>query len=108
MELLPTELPLIHGYVDDTLGLRETLKVNLRKLSPAEFEQVLHPVFQEDELTLVNVGAFLGLAVGWAQMVQDARSRQSKPDAQPPAQAEPPEKAPGTPPPEGFDWGPNI
>ena len=51
MELLPTELPLIHGYVDDTLGLRETLKVNLRKLSPAEFEQVLHPVFQEDELT---------------------------------------------------------
>ena len=73
MELLPTELPLIHGYVDDTLGLRETLKVNLRKLSPAEFEQVLHPVFQEDELTLVLVGAVLGLAVGYAQCVWDAR-----------------------------------
>ena len=75
MELLPTELPLIHGYVDDTLGLRETLKVNLRKLSPAEFEQVLHPVFQEDELTLVLVGAVLGLAVGYAQCVWDARDK---------------------------------
>ena len=84
------------------------LKKNLRRLTPQEFERVLHPVFEEDELTLIVVGAVLGLAVGWAQMVQDARSRQSRPDAQPPAQAEPPEQAPGTPPPEGFDWGPNI
>ena len=39
MELLPSELPRVHGYVDTALGLREDLNVNLRRLSPAEFEQ---------------------------------------------------------------------
>ena len=37
--------------------------------------QVLHPVFQEDELTLVLVGAVLGLIVGYGQLVWDRRSR---------------------------------
>ena len=32
-----------------------------------EFEGVLHPVFQEDELTLILVGAFLGLVAGFGQ-----------------------------------------
>ena len=39
MQLLPSELPRVHGYVDTALGLREDLNVNLRRLSPAEFEQ---------------------------------------------------------------------
>ena len=39
----------------------------MRGLSGEEFEQVLHPVFQEDELTLILVGAFLGLVAGFAQ-----------------------------------------
>ena len=77
LELLPTQLPLVHGYIDEQLGLRETLKVNLRRLTPQEFEQVLHPVFEEDELTLILVGAVLGLAVGWGQAWADARSRRN-------------------------------
>ena len=84
LELLPTQLPLIHGYVDEQLQLRETLKINLRRLTPQEFEQVLHPVFQEDELTLILVGAVLGLAVGWGQAIVDARSRRG-PDTTSPA-----------------------
>ena len=72
---LPSELPLIHGYVDETLGLRDTLKINLRKLSSAEFEGLLHPVFQEDELTLIIVGAALGGIVGWGQYWWDVRSK---------------------------------
>ena len=75
LELLPSELPLIHGYVDDALDLTATLKSQLRKLTPAEFEQVLHPVFQEDELTLILVGAILGLAVGYGQLVWDQKER---------------------------------
>ena len=50
-------------------------KDNLRKLTPAEFERVLHPVFEEDELTLVLVGAVLGGVVGWAQAWWDARGK---------------------------------
>ena len=69
----PQELPRLHGYVDETLALKPTLKDNLRKLTPAQFERVLHPVFEEDELTLVIVGAVLGGAVGWAQAWWDAR-----------------------------------
>ena len=69
------ELPRLHGYVDETLALKPTLKDNLRKLTPAQFERVLHPVFEEDELTLVIVGAVLGGAVGWAQAWWDARSK---------------------------------
>ena len=35
--------------------------------SGEEVEGVLHPVIQEDELTLILVGAFLGLLAGFAQ-----------------------------------------
>ena len=69
LQLLPGELPLIHGYCDEALGLQQTLKSRLRRLTPVEFEQVLHPVFQEDEFTLVLVGAVLGLIVGYGQLV---------------------------------------
>ena len=36
---------------------------------------MLHPVFEEDELTLVLVGAVLGGVVGWAQAWWDARGK---------------------------------
>ena len=75
LELLPQELPRVHPYVDGALQLRPTLKDNLRKLTPQQFEQLLHPVFQEDELTLILVGAILGLIVGYGQAVWDARSK---------------------------------
>ena len=35
--------------------------------SGEEVEGVLHPVFQDDELTLILVGAFLGLLAGFTQ-----------------------------------------
>lgn len=41
LELLPEQLPLVHGYIDETLALQTTLKANLAKMSPAEFERVL-------------------------------------------------------------------
>jgi hypothetical protein len=36
-------------------------------MQSAEFEKVLHPIFQEDELTLIIVGAVLGGLAGWGQ-----------------------------------------
>ena len=39
-----------------------------QQLSYAEFEGVLHPVFEEDELKLILVGAALGTAVGVFQL----------------------------------------
>ena len=57
----------MYGYSDEALDLEETLKQKMQQLSGQEFEGVLHPVFQEDELTLILVGAFLGMVAGFAQ-----------------------------------------
>lgn len=57
----------VHAYVDEKLGLRDTLNERLQSLSCAEFENLLHPVFQEDELTLIIAGGVLGFAAGLAQ-----------------------------------------
>ena len=64
---LPGHLPLVYAYSDGALDLEATLREKMRGLSGEEFEGVLHPVFQEDELTLILVGAFLGLVAGFAQ-----------------------------------------
>jgi uncharacterized membrane protein YheB (UPF0754 family) len=37
-------------------------------LSKYEFEDVLRPIFQEDEFTLIVVGAVLGAVAGFIQM----------------------------------------
>lgn len=41
-------------------------------LSSAEFERVLHPVFEEDEWILVLVGGALGAIAGAAQAAAGA------------------------------------
>jgi len=50
----------LHRYVQDTLDIEDTLASRLKLLSPTDFEDLLHPVFQEDELTLIVVGGVLG------------------------------------------------
>eukprot|EP00854_Cymbomonas_tetramitiformis_P021119 gene21119-25358_t len=45
-----------HIYVEERLAIEETLCYRLQRLSPMEFEDLLHPVFQEDEIILIIVG----------------------------------------------------
>lgn len=59
--------PELHQYVEETLDIDETLASRLKLLSPKDFEDLLHPVFQEDEITLIATGGVLGLAAGLAQ-----------------------------------------
>ena len=63
----PDHIHVLHDYVNEKLGLRETLRVQMEKMSSAQFEQVLHPIFQEDELTLIIAGGILGLIAGLIQ-----------------------------------------
>jgi len=58
----------VHAYTDMQLGLKATLVERMNRLSPAEFEQVLHPIFQEDELTLIIAGGVLGALAGLLQV----------------------------------------
>lgn len=58
----------LHGYVDTALGLKTVLLHKMSLLSTAEFERILHPVFEEDELTLILSGAVLGALSGLLQI----------------------------------------
>jgi uncharacterized membrane protein YheB (UPF0754 family) len=65
--LLPKHLTGLHGYVDSTLDIEATLRTEMQAMSSERFERVLHPIFEEDELTLVLAGAFLGFLAGLVQ-----------------------------------------
>lgn len=58
----------IHSYTTKSLNLKATLIERMNKLTPFEFEQVLHPIFQEDEFTLIVAGGVLGTLAGAIQM----------------------------------------
>lgn len=63
----PGDYPELHAYVTERLNIEKTLASRLKTLSPTEFEDLLHPVFQEDETTLIATGGVLGLVAGLAQ-----------------------------------------
>ena len=63
----PLDHPDVHDYVATQLDISQTLSSRLKKLSPTDFEDLLHPVFQEDEITLIATGGVLGLVAGGAQ-----------------------------------------
>lgn len=68
MEYAPETLKHIHAYTAEAMDIENTLKSKMRELSSEEFEGILRPCFQEDELTLILVGAALGVAVGFFQL----------------------------------------
>ena len=63
----PQYLGNLHGYVDEALDIEETLRMKMMAMSPVRFERVLHPIFEEDELTLILAGGFLGFLAGLVQ-----------------------------------------
>lgn len=67
MQEMPMNIRSVFGYTQDTLDLKNVLKLKMQNLSPIEFEAFLRPVFKEDELTLILVGAFLGGIAGTLQ-----------------------------------------
>ena len=67
VDKLPSHLHVLHPYVDKTLGLQNTLKTQMEKMTSVKFERVLHPIFEEDELTLIIAGGVLGFAAGLVQ-----------------------------------------
>ncbi len=49
--------------------MQQVIQSRMEKLPPVEFQDLLRPCFQEDELKLILVGAALGAAAGMAQLV---------------------------------------
>lgn len=63
----PHQYKEIHKYVTEKLAIEDTLACRLKKLDPKCFEDLLHPVFQEDEIILIVVGGVLGAMAGIVQ-----------------------------------------
>ena len=64
---LSTYLYDLHGYIDSALDMERTLRTRMMSMTSQQFERVLHPIFEEDELTLILAGGGLGFAAGLIQ-----------------------------------------
>jgi len=65
---IPAAARRMHAYADEALDIESTLRDRLQALPAEQFEQVLHPVFEEDEWLLIAVGAALGFVAGCIQL----------------------------------------
>ncbi len=60
LEELPIAMRFVYPYANQAIDVESILSSKMAALSETEFEAFLRPVFQEDELKLMIVGAFLG------------------------------------------------
>ena len=66
---LPAALPDgLYAYADSALGLEAALGDAMAAMPSRDFERLLHPIFEEDEFTLIAVGGVLGVLAAWAQL----------------------------------------
>jgi uncharacterized membrane protein YheB (UPF0754 family) len=63
----PASLREIETYANEAMELETTLRDKMKTLTSAEFEELLHPIFEEDEWKLVLMGGVLGLVIGFLQ-----------------------------------------
>ena len=70
MELTSEEVTKdIEDYVGETLNVEQIMIDKFAVLTGEEFEQLLRPIFHEDEWVLIMIGAVLGGAVGFVQLL---------------------------------------
>jgi uncharacterized membrane protein YheB (UPF0754 family) len=66
-ESLPDILPRTFEYMDEAMGMEQTIRESLQAMPPDEFIGILRPAFEADELKLILVGGVLGAAAGALQ-----------------------------------------
>ena len=51
------------------MDMETTIREKMTELPPEDFEGVLHPAFEEDEIQLILLGGFLGALAGALQLL---------------------------------------
>lgn len=69
VDRIPETIAHAKDYAARTLGIEQLIIDKMNQLSPAQYEGILRPVFKEDELLMVTVGAVLGFGVGELQLL---------------------------------------
>jgi uncharacterized membrane protein YheB (UPF0754 family) len=57
----------LEDYTQEALDMENTMSTRMGALPSAQFERLLHPVFEEDEWKLVVMGGVLGVVIGAVQ-----------------------------------------
>lgn len=65
----PEQIHLVFDYAQKALAIESTMYTRMNNLPPNEFVDFLRPVFQEDEWKLILMGALLGMAAGFLQLL---------------------------------------
>jgi uncharacterized membrane protein YheB (UPF0754 family) len=69
LERLPETMQEAKDYTAKTLDVENLIIDKMNKLTPDQYEAILRPVFKDDEMLMVTVGAVLGFLVGELQVV---------------------------------------
>ena len=68
IERLPQTLPEARDYTAKALDIENLIVEKMNKLSPAKYQAIPRPVFKDDEMLMITVGAVLGFLVGELQV----------------------------------------
>lgn len=68
IDKIPSIIDHSYEYTQEAMGMEDTIRTKMQELSSEDFEAVLHPAFEEDELTLIALGGVLGAMVGVIQL----------------------------------------
>jgi uncharacterized membrane protein YheB (UPF0754 family) len=68
IDKLPSIIDRSYEYTQEALDMENTVREKMQQLTPLEFEGVLHPAFEEDEIELIALGGILGAIVGVIQL----------------------------------------
>ena len=66
---LPNAVKPVFPYAEKAMDLENIFRTRMQHLPPRDFVDFLRPVFQEDELKLILVGAVLGMGAGIGQLL---------------------------------------
>lgn len=69
MERLPDSIRQAQAHTTEVLDVENLIVDKMCQLTPDEYESILRPIFKDDELLVVTVGAVLGFLVGELQVV---------------------------------------
>ena len=64
---LPRLMPETYGYLDEVMDIEAAISAALQAMPAEEFIDILHPVFEADEIKLIIVGGVLGALAGVVQ-----------------------------------------
>ena len=68
LDKIPSVIGVSYEYTQEALDMENTISTKMGELSSSEFEGVLHPAFEEDEIQLIALGGILGAIVGVIQL----------------------------------------